>query len=278
MIRAFARRLPVMSYANLNGLSLYFSEHGSGASLVLLHGGIGASETLAPIVPELAARRRVITVDLQAHGRTADIDRPLRPELLADDIAALAAHLGLEQIDVMGYSLGGAVALRTAIQHPALVRRLVLVSIACRRDGNHPEVVAAMGRLGPEAAEPMKQSPAYAHYAQVAPRPEDWPVLIGKVGELLKVDYDWTQETAAVAAPTMLVFADADSIRPAHMMELFGLFGGGLRDAGWDGAHRPAARLAILPGTTHYDLLASPLLAPAAIPFLDAADENLKAS
>jgi pimeloyl-ACP methyl ester carboxylesterase len=259
-----------MSYANVNGLSLYFSELGSGEPLVLLHGGIGASETLAGVLPELAAGRRVITVDLQAHGRTADIDRPLRPELMADDVAALLEHLGHEQADVMGYSLGGEVALRMAIQHPARVRCLVLVSVAARRDGNHPEVVAAMGQLGPEAAEPMKQSPIYAHYAQVAPRPEDWPVLIGKVGELLKVDYDWTEEVAGITAPTMLVFADADSIRPEHIVELFGLLGGGLRDAGWDGAHRPAARLAILPGTTHYDLLSSPLLAPAVIPFLDA--------
>jgi pimeloyl-ACP methyl ester carboxylesterase len=259
-----------MSYANLNGLSLYYEEHGSGEPLVLLHGGIAASEVFAAVVPELADRRRVITVDLQGHGHTADIDRPLRPELLADDIAALIAHLGLEQADVLGYSLGGSVALRLAIQHPARVRRLVLVSIAVRRDGNHPEVVTAMEQFGPELAEPMRQSPVYAHYARVAPRPEDWPVLIAKTGELLKADYDWTRETAAVTAPTMLVFADADSVRPAHIVELFGLFGGGLRDAGWDGSARPAARLAILPGSTHYDLLASPLLVPAVLPFLDA--------
>jgi pimeloyl-ACP methyl ester carboxylesterase len=232
---------------------LYHEEHGSGEPLVMLHGGIGASETLAPLVPGLD--RRVILADLQGHGRTPDADRPLRPALMADDVAELASELGLEQIDLFGYSLGGEVALRVAIQHPGLVRRLVLVSIAARRDGNHPEVLAAFDQLTEAAAEPMKASPAYAHYAQVAPRPEDWPVLIGKTGELLREDYDWTGEIAAVRAQTLLVYADADSIRPDHVMEFYGLLGGG-------------SQLAVLPGRTHFDLLGSPLLVPAVEAFL----------
>jgi pimeloyl-ACP methyl ester carboxylesterase len=260
-----------MSYADVNGLSLYYSEHGSGEPLVLLHGGIGSGDMFAAILPELAAGRRVITVDLQGHGRTADIDRPFRPESMADDVAALVEHLGLAQTDVMGYSLGGAVALRIAIQHPALVRRLVLLSVPCRRDANHPEVVTAMEEMRPEVAEVMKQSPPYELYSRIAPRPEDWPVLIAKTSDALKVDYDWTAETAALTAPTMLVFADADSVRPAHIVEFFGLLGGGLRDAGWDNSHRPVARLAILPGTTHYDVFMSPMLGMAVIPFLDEA-------
>jgi pimeloyl-ACP methyl ester carboxylesterase len=104
-----------------------------------------------------------------------------------------------------------------------------------------------------------------------APRPDDWPVLVGKTTELLKVDYDWSAETKAVTTPTMLVFADADSVRPAHIVEFYGLLGGGLRDASWDGSQRPVARLAILPGTTHYDISISPALAPAVLPFLEAA-------
>jgi len=259
-----------MSYADVNGLSLYYSEQGTGEPLVLLHGGIGSGEMFAAILPELAAGRRVITVDLQGHGHTADVERPFRPEGMADDVAALAQHLGLAQIDVMGYSLGGAVALRLAIQHPALVRRLVLVSIPCRRQGNHPEVVEAMEQMRPEIAEVMKQSPPYELYSRIAPRPEDWPVLIAKTSDLLKVDYDWTDEAAELTAPTMLVFADADSVRPAHIVEFYGLLGGGLRDAGWDNSNRPVARLAVLPGTTHYDVFLSPLLAPVVIPFLDA--------
>ena len=260
-----------MSYADVNGLSLYYEEYGSGEPLVLLHGGFGAGELLAPIVPALAAGRRVITVDLQGHGHTADIERPLCPEHMADDVAALIGHLGLERADVMGYSLGGLVALRTAIQHPDRVRRLVLVSVSFRRDGSYPEVLQAMDQMGPGAADMLRQSPPGELYARTAPRPADWPVLVTKTSELLHTDYDWTAETGALEAPTLLVFADADSIRPAHIAEFFALLGGGLQDAGWDGSRRPASQLAILPGRTHYDISVSPALAPTVIPFLDAA-------
>lgn len=258
-----------MSYADVNGLSLYFEEHGSGEPLILLHGGLGAGEMFAPLLPVLAERRKVVLVDLQGHGRTADIDRPLRPELLADDIAALTGHLGLGYADVLGYSLGADVALRTAIQHPRAVRRLVLISTACARDGWHPDVVAAGEQMSAGAAEMMKRSPAYALYARLAPRPEDWSTLIGRIADLKKQDYDWSAETAGIVAPTLLVFADNDAVRPAHLVEFFGLLGGGLRDAGWDGAGRSQSRLAVLPGTTHYDILTSPLLAGVLPLFLD---------
>src|SRR4051812_40343365 len=257
-----------MSHADVNGLSLHYEEHGSGEPLVLLHGGIGAGEMFGAILPELSAGRRVITVDLQGHGGTADVDRPLRPELMADDIAALLDHLGLEQADLMGYSLGGLVGLRTAIQHPERIRRLVLVAVAFRRDGSHPEVVAAMKQMSPAAAEPMKQSPLYEQYARLAPRVEDWPVLIGKISEALKVDFDWGAEIERITAKTLLVYADADSVRPAHIVEFFALLGGGLRDAGWDSAAQPSNQLAILPGRTHYDVYLSPALAPIVTGFL----------
>jgi pimeloyl-ACP methyl ester carboxylesterase len=259
-----------MSYADVNGLSLHYEEHGSGEPLVLLRGGIGAGEMFGAMLPELSAGRRVITVDLQGHGGTADVDRPLRPELMADDIAALLDHLGLEQADLMGYSLGGLVALRTAIQHPARIGRLVLVAAGFRRDGSHPEVVAAMEQMTAAAAEPMKQSPLYEQYARLAPRVEDWPVLIGKISDALKVDYDWTDDVGRITAQTMLVFADADSVRPAHIVEFFALLGGGLRDAGWDNSAQPANRLAVLPGRTHYDVYMAPALAPTVVEFLDA--------
>jgi pimeloyl-ACP methyl ester carboxylesterase len=258
-----------VSYADVNGLSLYYDDQGSGAPLVLLHGGLGSGEMWASALPALAVGRRVITVDLQGHGRTADVDRPFRPETMADDVAALIEHLGLERADVMGYSLGGHVALRTAIQHPQRVRRLVLVSIAFRRDGNHEDAVAAMDAMGAGAADMIKQSPIGAMYARIAPRPEDWTSLVAKTADVVKIDYDWTDEVRRLEAPTMLVYADADSVRPDHVVEFFALLGGGLRDAGWDGAHRPVARLAILPGQTHYDVSTSPALAAAVIPFLD---------
>lgn len=257
-------------YAPVNGLQLYYEIHGTGEPLILLHGGAGSTENFHAILPALASTRRVIAVDLQAHGRTADIDRPLRYELMADDVAALANYLGIEKTSLMGYSLGGGVALRTAIQHPAIVKELVVISATFRRDGWYPEVLAAMAQAGAASAEQMKQSPMYATYARVAPKPADWPVLFTKLGELLRQDYDWTKGVAAIKAPTLLVMGDADSIRPEHAVEFFALLGGGKKDAGWDGSGMSNARLAILPGVTHYNVFALPALASAVMPFLDA--------
>jgi pimeloyl-ACP methyl ester carboxylesterase len=222
------------------------------------------------VLPLLAEGRQVIAVDLQAHGRTADIDRPLSFELMADDIATLIKHLGFETADLMGYSLGGGVALQTAIRHPEAVRKLVLVSTPFKRDGWYPEVLAGMGQMGPAAAEPMKQTPMYQLYASVAPKPDDWPVLLTKLGQLLGQDYDWSNDVAAITAPTLIVVGDADSVPTAHAVQFFELLGGGKADAGWDGSGMPNARLAILPATTHYNIFFSPALASAVRPFLDA--------
>ena len=257
-------------YASVNGLNLYYEIHGAGEPLILLHGGVGAIQMFGDVLPSLAQNRQVVAVDLQAHGRTADIDRPLSFELMAGDIAALIKHLGIEEADVMGYSLGGGAALRTAIQHPEVVRKLVLVSTPFKRDGWYPEILAGMGQMGPEAAEPMKQTPMYQLYASIAPKPEDWPVLLTKLGELLRQDYDWSKEVAAIKAPTLIVVGDADSVRTAHAVAFFELLGGGKVDAGWDGSGMSNARLAILPATTHYNIFSSPTLAAVVAPFLDA--------
>jgi pimeloyl-ACP methyl ester carboxylesterase len=256
-------------YAHVNGLEMYYEIHGTGEPLILLHGGVGAIEMFGEVLPLLAQGRQVIAADLQAHGRTADIDRPLRFESMSDDIRALIEHLGLEEADVMGYSLGGGVALQTVIRHPQVVRKLVLVSTPFSRDGWYPEVRAGMEQMGPKAAEPMKQTPMYQVYSSVAPRPEDWPELLTKLGQLLGQDYDLSEGVAAIEAPTMIVVGDADSVRTAHAVEFFELLGGGKADAGWDGSRIPNARLAVLPGTTHYDIFSSPALASAVTPFLD---------
>ena len=260
------------SYAAVNGLNLYYEIHGEGPGepLILLHGGLGATEMFGEVLPLLSNNRRVIAVDLQAHGRTADIDRPLTCEAMGEDIAELLKYLEIEKADVMGYSLGAGVALRNAIQHPNMVRKLVIVSTVFRRDGWYPEVLAAMAQVGAASAEPMKQSPIYQMYARIAPRPADWPVLLTKIGDLLRRDYDWSKEVAAIQAPTMLVFADADAVRTVHAVQFFELLGGGKKDAGWDGSGMSNARLTILPGVTHYNILSSPALAPAVTPFLDA--------
>jgi pimeloyl-ACP methyl ester carboxylesterase len=258
------------SYASVNGLNLYYEIHGTGEPLILLHGGVGAIQMFGEVLSSLAQNRQVVAVDLQAHGRTADIDRELRFELMAGDIAALINHLGIEEADVMGYSLGGGVALRTAIQHPEVVRKLVLVSTPFKRDGWYPEILAGMGQMGPQVAEPMKQTPMYQHYASIAPKPEDWPVLLTKLGELLRQDYDWSKDVAAIKAPTLIVVGDADSVRTAHAVAFFELLGGGKVDAGWDGSGMSNARLAILPATTHYNIFSSPALAAVVALFLDA--------
>src|SRR5215207_7052901 len=201
------------NYAEVNGLEMFYEIHGTGEPLILLHGGVGAIEMFGEVLPLLAEGRQVIAADLQAHGRTADIDRPLSLESMADDIVALIKHLGFEKADVMGYSLGGGVALRTAIQHLEVVKKLVVVSTPFRRDGWYPEVLAGMGQMGPEAAEPIKQTPMYQLYASVAPKPDDWPVLLTQLGQLLGQDYDWSEEVAAIEVPTMIVVGDADSVR-----------------------------------------------------------------
>ena len=252
-------------YANVNGLNIYYEVQGKGKPLLLLHGGVGASEMFAPLLPVLAENRQIVAVHLQAHGRTPDVDRPLRFESMADDIAALIKHLGFDQVDVLGYSLGAGVALQTSIRHPQVVRKLVAISIPAKHHGWYPEVLAGFEQMGPEAAKYMKQSPLNQLYPNV-----NWESLFTKLGDLLRQDYDWSKEVAAIKSPVMIIFADADSVRTAHIMEFFALLGGGQRDAGLDGSLRPQARLAILPGMTHYDILSSPALAASVIPFLDA--------
>jgi len=257
-------------YAAVNGLKMYYEIYGTGDPLVVLHGGLGAIEMFGPTLAALTKNRQVIAADLQGHGRTADIDRPLSYEAMADDVAGLIKSLGFKKADVMGYSLGGEVALQTAIRHPEAVRKLVLVSTAFRQNGWYPEVLAGEAQMSAAAAEPMKQTPMYELYEYVAPKPEDWPVLLTKLGNLLRQDYDWSKNLAALKMPVLIVGADADAVRTSHTLEFFAAFGGGQRDAGWDGSGRPSARLAILPGTTHYDIFMSPGLVAAVVPFLAA--------
>lgn len=256
-------------YADVNGIKLYYEVRGSGQPLILLHGGLGALEMFGPNLAALAQGRQVIAVDLQGHGRTADIDRPLSVALMADDIAALLHHLGIARADLMGYSLGGGVALLTAIRHPEVVGKLVVVSTPFRRTAFYPEILAQQGQVSPAMADAMKQTPMYQLYSSLAPRPEDWPRLLSKIGDAMKQDFDFSQQIAGIKATTLIVAGDADIFPPAHAVEMFGLLGGGQRDGGWDGSGRPKSRLAILPGLTHYTIFNAPALAATVIPFLD---------
>ena len=267
--QADARSAAKSGYASVNGLRLYYEIHGNGEPLILLHGGLGSVEMFGPNVSAFAATRKVVAVELQGHGHTANISRPMSFEAMADDIAALIKELGLAGADVLGYSLGAAVALRFAIQHSNLVRKLVIVSTPCKHNGWYTEVRAAMAQISAAVAEQMKQSPLYQTYARIAPRPEDWVSLVTRVGELIRKDYDWSSAVAAIKSPTLLVFGDADAVPPSHAAEFFALLGGGRRDGGWDGAGMSQSRLAILPGTTHYVISSAPPLLAAALPFLE---------
>ena len=258
------------SYAPMNGLNMYYEIHGMGKPLVLLHGGLATIDALfGQLLPLLAQTRQVIAVELQAHGHTADIERPLSFELMADDIAALIKHLGLEHADIFGFSLGGGVALQTTIRHPEVVRKLVVVSAVYKRDGWYPEVLAGMASMNAEAAEAMVGSPMHEAYVNTAPKPVDWSALVAKSGQLLRQDYDWSTAVASIKAPTLIVVGDADSVRVDHAVELFGLLGGGKMDGAMGGL--PNSQLAVLPGTTHFSILArTDLLLPIIPAFLDA--------
>ena len=258
-------------YAEVNGINLYFETRGAGRPLILLHGGLGSGEMFRPVLPTLAERHQVIAVDLQGHGRTADIDRPIDMRLMADDIAALIGHLGLDKPDLAGYSLGGGVALHTAAKYPAVVGRLVVVSANIRRDAVYPEMLAQQGQVSAAAAEFMKDTPMYQLYQRVAPHPGDFPRLLDKIGEAMAEDFDFTEQVRGLRMPALIVAADADMAPPSHYIEVFKLLDGGLRDGGWMGEGRPKGghALAILPGLTHYNIFRSPLFAAATLAFLD---------
>src|SRR5919201_2050885 len=169
----------------------------------------------------------------------------------------------------MGFSLCGAVALRTALQHPHTVDRLVLVSTVFKRHGWYPEMTAGMDAMGPQTAQMLLRSPMYEAYRQIAPRVDDWPILVRQVSEIVKLEYDWSSEIPRLSMPVMLVIGDADGLPPSHAVDFFRLLGGGLRDAGWDRSGMTRHRLAVLPGVTHYDIAEVPEVAAAVIPFLD---------
>jgi pimeloyl-ACP methyl ester carboxylesterase len=258
-------------YPDVNGIKLYYETHGSGGPMLLLHGGLFSSEMFGPILPTLAKKHQVIAVDLQGHGRTAGIDTPLNIGVMADDIAALIDHLGLERPDLVGYSLVGGVAFMTASRYPDKVRRLVTACVYLRPDVVDPALLAQQGQVNAAAAPFMKDTPMYQLYQRVAPRPENFGRLLDKIGAMMSESYDYTEEFRSLKVPTLLVASDADQAPPSHYAEMFTLLDGGLRDGGWMGENRPTGghALAILPGLTHYNLFASPLFAAVILEFLD---------
>ena len=259
-------------YADVNGLHMYYELHGTGRPLVLLHGGLGSGEMFGPNLATFAGHHQVVLPDLQSHGRTADIDRPLDTRLMADDIAALIDHLGLDHPDVAGFSLGGGVAFWTAVKYPTKVRRLVMTSANITRNAIPAEMLAQQAQVNAAAVPFLMDTPMYQLYQRTAPRPEDFGRLLDKAGAAIAQDFDFTEEVRGLQVPTLIVAADADMAPPSHYVEAFKLLDGGLRDGGWTGEGRPKGghALAILPRLTHYNIDESPLFATVTLDFLDA--------
>jgi pimeloyl-ACP methyl ester carboxylesterase len=260
-------------YADVHGLSMYYEIHGEGQPLVLLHGALSAIGTsFGKLLPDLARERQVIAVEMQGHGHTADIDRPLRYEQLADDIAELLTQLGIEQADLFGWSLGAGVALQTAIRHPEVVRKLVLASVTYKSDGLYPELLAGIKHAKPED---LAGTPFYEEYTRIAPHPQEFSQLFAKQQGLDSEVQDWPAEAIrAIKAPSLLINGDSDIIRPEHTVELFRLLGGGVVG---DLVGLPRSQLAVLPGTTHVTLMDhASWLVPMITQFLDAKDATGK--
>ena len=256
-------------YLEIAGVNYYYEVRGRGEPLLLLHGGLGSIDLFEPLLPMGVKGRQLIAVDLHGHGRTALGSRAFRLESIGDDMAELVKRLGHDQVDVLGYSLGGGVALRMALQHPERVRRLVLVSTPFSDDGFYPGIKAQQAQVNAGAAAMMKDTPIYKTYAAVAPKPDDFPRLLDTLGAYMRVKYDWSSEIPKLKMPVMLVYGDSDMIKPEHMVAFYHLLGGGLQDAGWQRETMAKNRLAILPDLTHYEMSASPRLALTVLPFLN---------
>lgn len=256
-------------YAKVNGVNYYYEIRGEGEPLLLLHGGLGSIDMFGPVLPALSKNRQVIAVDLYGHGRTALTDRKMSLIDMGDDMAGLLEQLGYAKVDAMGYSMGSGVAMRLAVQHPDMVRRLVLVSAGFAQDGFYPEMLPMQAQVGAAMAEMMKPTPMYQSYAAVAPKVEDFPKLLDLMGEMMRKPFDWSEDVKTLKMPVMLVYGDSDMYRPEHIVKFYQLLGGGLKDAGWMRENMSQNRLAIIPNRTHYDVFFAPELAAMALPFLN---------
>ena len=258
---------PTTGYAPVNGLKMYYEIHGSGEPVVLLHGAfMTITSNWSGWIEELSKTRKVIAVEMQGHGRTADIKRDISPENLADDVAALLDYLKIPKADILGYSLGGGAAMQCAIRHPDKVRRVIIISYAFRRDGWVKEVNDAFPNLTPEA---FKASPIETEYKKLSPTPDKFADFVNHVKALATSPYDFgADKLKATKAPMFFIDGDADGVRIAHISEMFSLKGGGISG---DLQPRSESRLAILPNTTHVTLMARmSIIVPMVNDFLDA--------
>jgi pimeloyl-ACP methyl ester carboxylesterase len=256
------------------GVRYGYEIHGEGPPLLLLHGGFGTLDMFAPVMGRLIARRQVIAVDLYGHGRTALTDRPIDPVAMGDDLAAVVCALGFERVDVLGFSFGGMVAFRLAVQHPEVVNRLILASAPYADTGFYPDVREQQKAVTRESAAMMMHAPFHDTYKAVAPRPDDFPEFVARMGEAIRRPFDWSHDAKTLKPTTLLVYGDSDMFEPEHIVRFHQLLGGSLRDGGWDGAGMARHRLAILPGVTHYEMSDAPGLVDAALAFLESPERG----
>ncbi|MCF6405049.1 alpha/beta hydrolase [Chitinophaga filiformis] len=253
-------------YAPVNGLKLYYEIHGEGQPLVLLHGAYMTIDlNWSQLLPELAKTHKVIALEMQGHGRTADIDRPVSRQALADDVAGLLQYLKIDSADILGYSMGGTVAYAFAIQHPAMVKKLILVSTVYKFHGWQKEVTDIFQTFKPEF---FDQTPLKAAYEKVAPDPGHWRAFLTKYMEYGKQDFDFgADKVKAIKSPILFIMGDNDGVTLEHKAEMYRAAGGGVPG---DMAGLPKSQLAIFPGTTHVSLMADTSRLLSVInPFLD---------
>ena len=256
-------------YIKANGIRYYYEVTGKGEPLLLLHGGLGSTGMFAPILPALADHRQVIAIDLHGHGRTELGTRAISLKDIGDDVATVVTQLGYQQVDVLGYSFGGGIGFRLAVQHPQLVRRIAIVSAGFADTGFYDDMRQQQNGLTADTAPMMKETPMYQAYVAVAPTPADFPRLLQAMGDLMRQHYDYSADVAKITAQTMLIFGDSDMYKPEHIVAFYKLLGGGQRDAGWGRETMARNRLAIIPDQTHYDIFFSKKLVDTALPFLD---------
>jgi pimeloyl-ACP methyl ester carboxylesterase len=246
---------------------MYYEIHGSGEPVVLLHGAfMTITNNWTGWIDELSKTRKVIAVEMQGHGRTADIDRDISGANLADDVAALLDYLKIPRADLIGYSMGGGVAMECAIRHPDKVRKVVVISSTFRRDGMVKEARGAIPKL---TAEAFKGSPIDAEYKKLSPTPNGFPDFVKHlIAMASKPDDVGADKLKATKAPMFFIHGDADGIRLEHIAEMFRLKGGEIHG---DMRPRSESRLAILPDTTHVTLMQRmPVIVPMVNDFLDA--------
>jgi pimeloyl-ACP methyl ester carboxylesterase len=249
----------------VNGMQMYYEVSGAGDPVIVLHGAYMNIPTMGAIIPKLAQSHRVYAVELQGHGRTTDIDRPITYQKLADDVAAFMDAVSLPRAHVFGYSMGAITGLQLAIRHPEKVNKLILASGAYDARGRQPEFIAMVPQM---TVDMFLTTPFAAEYKKIAPNPNGFPELVRKVIQLQKEPMAWEEDVKKVKTPVLVIAGDADGFTLEHEVSLFRLLGGGAM--GDMGKPLPASRLAILPATSHTSVITQADLLDALIePFLN---------